>query len=145
MEQDGLLAPTHHVATYLPCVYMDVLMSAVCFLARLTHVHTNLGANKSTILISIAHSIIYDFIFTYFRYGTIHTLRNVSHPKPANPMGTRIKWGGSGTEKYPRTGLQSGGKQNPPGLAEAGMGVSNPYPLTRRPGMTGGPRLSLST
>jgi hypothetical protein len=36
--------------------------------------------------------------------------------------------------KIKPTGLITGIKLNPPGLAEAGMGVPNPAPITRRPG-----------
>ena len=57
---------------------------------------------------------------------------NGSYPPPANPTGTHIKWGGYGGKKIPG-GLLTGENLNPSGLAEVGLGVPDPYPLTRIP------------
>jgi hypothetical protein len=54
------------------------------------------------------------------------------YPTPANLMGTRVKWG----RVWLSIGLASlliEEKLYPSGLTEAGMGVPNPYPLTRIP------------
>jgi hypothetical protein len=60
-----------------------------------------------------------------------HTDGN-GYPTPANPTGTRIKWRRVWLKKK-TTGLHSGTNPDPPGLAEAGLEVVDPYPLTRRP------------
>jgi hypothetical protein len=62
------------------------------------------------------------------------------YPTPANPMGTRIKWRRVWLRKRPVEVL-SGKIPDPSGLAEAGLEVPNPYPLSHVPGC---PHMSLS-
>jgi hypothetical protein len=64
------------------------------------------------------------------------------YPTPANPTGARIKWGKVWLKIRP-TGLLIREKSYPPGLAEAGMEVPNPYPLTRIPDNDSRPHMSV--